>query len=415
MSAQGRPLIAVTGVGVIAPTGASERAFAAGLATSRSAVVRGEDGFLTAPVGDFEPRRFIQAASLRRLPRLVQMTIVAARHALCDAARVDLGPPGSPLPDAARAPAAALGLDLDRVGVILGTGLGTFEQTMEFLNGYIDGGPEAASPLLFPTSVMNAAAGLLAVDCAVRGVNSTINHKDASPLLALGMAIDQLSLGRADAILAGAIDELCPSTLEGYRLLGGLATDAMRPYDRAHGGLALGESAALLVLERLDDARARGRRVRAILGPRAETSEGRPRVGWGEGLAGAEAVRAVAEAAETTADLDWIAGGGNGTRLDDMELGACARAFQALGRPLPPVSSILSQTGESAASAMLRVCAAVVACEEGLVPGTLGLEQAIDGYDAAIVRAPRRQPVRAALVPSFAQGGANAALVVRRA
>jgi 3-oxoacyl-[acyl-carrier-protein] synthase II len=295
---------------------------------------------------------------------------------------------------------------------VLGTGLGAFDQTMEFLIGYLEGGPEAASPLLFPTSVMNAAAGLLSVECGLGGVNSTINHKDSSPLLAIGMAMDQLRIGRADAIVVGALDELCPPIFEGYQLLGGLSRDTMRPYDRARSGLGLGESAALLVLERLTEARARGRRVHAILPHRVETAEDRPRVGWGEGRAGAEAIRVVQNAINGADAIDWIAGSGNGTRLDELELSAVAQAFASAGRAVPPISSILSQTGESAASALLRVCAAIVACQEGFVPGTLGLEQPI--ADLPLLCAPRRQSVQKVLVPTFGQGGSNIALVVER-
>jgi 3-oxoacyl-[acyl-carrier-protein] synthase II len=402
--------IAVTGIGVVAPTGVSLPAFRAALLEGRTAIAPGPDGFLRAPVGDFAAKRWISPGALRRMPRLVQMAIVAAKQALADAAGVTL-PADGPLLEATKAPTEALGLDPARVGAVLGTGLGTFDQTMEFLLGYLEGGPEAASPLLFPTSVMNAAAGLLAVECGLRGVNSTINHKDSSPLLAIGMAMDQLRIGRADAIVVGALDELCDPILLGYQLLGGLSRQAMRPYDRARSGLGLGESAALLVLERLPEARARGRRVHAVLPYRAETAEDRPRVGWGEGRAGKEAIRVVREAIAEADAIDWIAGSGNGTRLDELELSALAQGFE--GRAVPPISSILSQTGESAASALLRVCAAIIACQEGFIPGTLGLEQPI--AELPLLRAPQRRPVRRVLVPSFGQGGSNCALVVERA
>lgn len=407
--------IAITGIGVVAPTGVTERAFAASLMEGRSAIAPGTDGYLRAPVPEFGAKRYIAPGGLRRMPRLVQMTIVAAKQALADAAGVVIPDGDAPLPDAVKTPVLALGLDSNRVGVVLGTGLGTFDQTMEFLLGYLNGGPEAASPMLFPTSVMNAAAGLLSVECGLRGINSTINHKDSSPLLAIGMAIDQLRLGRADAIVVGATDELCDPILEGYRLLGGLSRTTMRPYDRARDGLALGESAALLVLERYEDAVKHGRKIRGVITRRSETSESRPRVGWGEGHAGVGAVRAVSEVLAGAPEIDWIAGSGNGTRLDELELSALRTAFADAKKPLPPISSILSQTGESAASSLLRVCSAVIACEAGMIPGTLGLTQALPGFDAALVTSQRRQPVRSVLVPSFGQGGSNTALIIERA
>ena len=402
--------IAVTGIGVVAPTGVDEAGFWAALVDGRSAIRAGDDGLLRAPVEEFHPRRYIAASALRRIPRLVQMTLVAAKQALAQAAGVALS--GDSLPDVMKRPADALGIDPTRVGIVIGTGLGTFDQTMDFLVGYLDGGPEAASPLLFPTSVMNAAAGLLAVDCDLRGVNSTVNHKDASPLLAIGMAIDQLRLGRADAIVVGAMDELCAPIIEGYRLLGGLSSSVMRPYDRSRSGLALGESAAVMVLERLPDAERRGAKVRAVLGRRGETSDSRPRVGWGEGRAGVQASRALQAALEGGPPIDWVAGSGNGTRLDDLELAVLTQTFQPRGA-VPPTSSILASTGESAASAMLRVCAAVRACEEGYCPSTLGLVDPAPQH-GFLLRGPLHTKVGAVLVPSFAQGGSNTALVVER-
>ncbi len=406
--------IAVTGLGVVAPSGSNEHDFWDALVAGRSAIGSGADGHMRAAVGDFSPRKYIAPGALRRMPRLVQMTIVAAKQALASAAARP-APEGEPSAETWKDLPGALGIDGDRLGVVLGTGLGAFDQTMEFLLGYLDGGPEAASPLLFPTSVMNAAAGMLALECGLRGVNSTVNHKDSSPLLAIGMAMDQLRMGRADAIVVGAVDELCDPILEGYRLLGGLARGPMRPYDQARAGLGLGESAAVLVLERLDDALRRGARVRAVLAQRGETSENRPRVGWGEGQPGPEAARAVVAALAGAPSIDWIAGGGNGTRLDELELSALREAFAATKRALPPISSILSQTGESAASAMLRACAAIRACEEGFIPPTLGLERAIPGFETVLLRTPRSGPVGAVLVPSFGQGGSNSALVVERA
>src|SRR4029077_14796050 len=117
-----------------------------------------------------------------------------------------------------------------------GTGLGTLEETIAFMRGYLEGGPEAASPLLFPSSVMNAAAGQLALECKLRGVNSTVNHRDASPLSALTMACDLLALGRADALLCGGVDELSAPALVGWRKLGAL--DA---------GIVPGEGAGMLL------------------------------------------------------------------------------------------------------------------------------------------------------------------------
>jgi 3-oxoacyl-[acyl-carrier-protein] synthase II len=381
----------VTGLGVVSPVGVGEPAFFAALDAGTVALAPDEAAARlgvaqAARVGEFGARAQLGAAVLRRMPRMAQMMVVAAKEALAGAA-----PP----------------YDGARVGVVIGTGLGTLEPTIDFMQGYLEGGPEAASPLLFPSSVMNAAAGLLALECKLRGPNSTVNHRDASPLGALALAADLLALGRADAMVVGAVDELSPPALTGYAQMGGLGRAAMRPYDQAREGMFPGESAVALVLEREEDARRRGARVRARLAGLAERGEDRPRIGWGRAPAWPEAARVVRSACGGRS-IDWVAGGGNGGALDERELDAIG---EGLGR-LPPVSSVLAQTGESLSSAMLRVAAALYALERQVLPGTAGLLRPIGRFAPSLLQEPRRAAVENVLVASFAQGGADAALVV---
>jgi 3-oxoacyl-[acyl-carrier-protein] synthase II len=343
---------AITAVGVVSPIGVGEEAFFAALDAGTVAATVEHDGLFAAKVGDFGAKQHIAPGSLRRLPRLSQMAIVAGKEALGK---------------------AQLPYDPTRIGVVLGTGLGTLEETIAFMRGYLEGGPEAASPLLFPSSVMNAAAGQLALECKLRGVNSTVNHRDASPLAALTMACDLLTLGRADALLVGGVDELSAPALAGYKQLGG-------------PGLVLGEGAAMLVVERADDAEKRGARVRAWVTGRGERSDHRPRVGWGKQGAWPEAARAVREAAAGRS-IDLVISGANGTAYDARER---ATIDEALGKELRTLR-VVSAIGESLSSAAQRLVAAVHVVERG----TPGIERV--------------------LVPAFAQGGANVAVVLEHA
>jgi 3-oxoacyl-[acyl-carrier-protein] synthase II len=391
--------VAVTGLGVVSPIGVGEESFFAALESGRSGVAVDEAGAkegypLAARIGEFNARQHIAAAQLRRMPRLTQLTVVAAKQALADAK-----------------PA----YDPSRTGVVLGTGLGTLDETMSFVRGYVADGPEAASPMTFPVSVMNAAAGQLAVECQLRGVNSTVNHRDHSPLSALAMACDQLELGRADAILCGGVDELSMPVHHAYLRMGGMSRTAMRPYDVERDGLVPGEAVAVLCLEREEDARRRGARIRAVITGRGESGDARPRVGWGHSPAAfAEAARAIAGAvAQRGADrVSYVAGSGNGTSLDERELTAIR---DGLSGRLPLTSSILGQTGESFSSGILRFLSGIYALERQAVPGTLGLGRAASAFDGSLVRAWRAASIDAVLIPSFAQGGANVALLLERA
>jgi 3-oxoacyl-[acyl-carrier-protein] synthase II len=381
---------AITGLGVVSPAGVGQDALFEAIATGRAAPLSNDekDG-LSARVGDFGAKQQIPASSLRRMPRMTQMAIVAAKQALAEQ--------------------PANWVDPTRVGVILGTGLGTLDETIGFMQGYIEGGPEAASPLLFPYSVMNAAAGQMAVELKLRGINSTVNHRDTSPLSALGMACDLLELGRADAILVGGVDELSAPVRAGYRLFGAISRSRMRPYDAGRDGLVPGEGASIIVLEREEDARRRGARVRAIVDGRAESGESRPRIGWGHEARWPDAERAIAEVVRGRA-ISWMSGQGNGSSLDERELHTVKEALGAL----PPTSSILPVIGETMSSGMMRICSALFALEKQTLPGTPGLSEPPAGFAAQLVRDSRAADVERVLVASFAQGGANAAVVLER-
>lgn len=355
--------IAITACGVVSPIGIGAGEFFGALAGGKSAVVRGDDGMRVARVGDFGAAKAIAAGSLRRMPRLSQMMIVAAKEALAQ---------------------AALPYDPTRIGVVLGTGLGTLDETIHFMRGYVEGGPEAASPLLFPSSVMNAAAGQLALECKLRGVNSTVNHRDASPLLALTMACDLLALGRADAIVVGGVDELSAPALRGYRVLGG-------------ENLTLGEGAAVVIVERAEDAAKRGAKILARVAGRGEAGEDRPRVGWGHAASWPAAARAVSAAAKDGV-VDAVMSGANGTAFDAREQAAIADGLGATadGRGAA-TAELVPLVGESFASSMMRVLGALFALAAQTLPG-----------------APATRRIDRVLVPSFAQGGANVAVVLAR-
>jgi 3-oxoacyl-[acyl-carrier-protein] synthase II len=373
--------IAITGLGVVSPIGVGREAFFSSLSTGRTV---GQEG--VARVGDFGAKNEIALASLRRMPRVVQMTLVAAKQALKQAAW-------------------SLEGDTTRIGIVLATGLGTLDETVRFIDGYLEGGPDQASPQLFPQSVMNAAAGQIAMELKIRGVNTTVNHRDASPLQALAVACDLLTLGRADALLVGALDEASAPAVRGYREFVKLS-DASRPYDSSPSGMLVGEGATVLMLERVADAKVRGAAILGRITKILQNGEQRPRVGWGAG----PWPRAAALFKEICADKrpQWISGQANGTEMDRVELTTLEEALGAL----PPVSSLVGQVGESFSSPMFRVAAALFALEQQMLPGTPLTQRPAN---AAVVTAARPAAVETVLVPSCAQGGANVAALIERA
>jgi len=122
------------------------------------------------------------------------------------------------------------------------------------LRGYLADGPQLASPLLIQHAMPSTAAGVISIEKDLHGPNVTVHHRNGSPLLALGHAAAWLALGRADAVLVVAVDEVSPATLHAHARFGVLTTGAMRPYDVTADGFVLGEAAVAFVLERADRA-----------------------------------------------------------------------------------------------------------------------------------------------------------------
>lgn len=417
--------IAITGVGLVTPFGAGVEPLYDALGSGRSAlqpseavgrwVPRGEGpeegrAIAVGQVGDFGAKEVIDGGKLRRMPRVGQFCVVAGRQALAMA-------PGAQAADVV----ARYGGE--RVGVVLGTGLGSLDQVMDFTAAHLKDGPESASPALFPTTVMNTGAALVAMELRLLGPNITVNHRDLSTLEALATARDQLLRGRADAVLAGGFEEIGPWLAHGYARLGALSRIGapMRPYDRRRDGLALGEGAALFLLERAADARRRGAPVLALLAGLGRGGDDRPRVGWrrpGEPIpvtGGAAAIGAALAQADVAPDaIDYVAGGGNGTDLDLVET-ATLRAALGGAAERVPISSMLAQSGESMMSAGLRAASALYALGKQALPGTAACEEPDpEASLPGLCRAPRPARVRSVLVPALAQGGGAVALVLRQ-
>jgi 3-oxoacyl-[acyl-carrier-protein] synthase II len=426
----------ITGAGLVTPLGSSLGELSAALRDGTCALRRdaelgrhlpdepgitaGERAVWAARIGEFGAAAAIDAGRRRRMPRLGQMAVVAAQRALGLSAG---------------APAAAADVvqryGADRVAVVLGTGLGTIEMTVEFEKSYIEGGAGAASPAVFPYTVMNTPAALVAMELGLLGANQTVNHRDLSFCEALAAATELLECGRADAVLAGGCDELGPWLVHGLLRLGALAqggagaleqlapSPPMHPYDRRRSGLLLGEGAVLVLLERPEAAAARQAPVLARVAGVGRGGDERPRLGWGRpgeppAVEGAAAAirQALAQAGLAPDQIDYISGSGNGTELDRVETAALRRALGTAADTVR-ISSVLGQSGEWLTSAGVRLGSALLALAEQRLPGTvLCREPDPEASLPGLLCEPQAATVRSVLVPCLAQGGGSVALVL---
>ncbi|MFO0621251.1 MAG: beta-ketoacyl synthase N-terminal-like domain-containing protein [Polyangia bacterium] len=420
------PKVAITGLGLVTPLGATRQAFFAGLAEGRSAFSRSVELSSQLPseqrgqslwagcVDDFGAQAHIDAGKRRRMPRLAQMCVVAAREAL------DLAPGVAPTESAAVRTHGA-----DRVGVVLGTGLGGLSSTIEFVRSFIADGMAAASPAVFPYTVMNASSGLLAIELGLTGPNITVNHRELSLPEAIATGAELIATDRADAVLCGGCDELSPWLVHGLSQLSLLSPDLasaerppIHPYEARGQGIVPGEGAVVVLLERAD--RTLSSPALAYLSGVGRAGDHRARVGWSAaGAASSEAGAAITEslqAAGLTADqIDYVAGAGNGSSLDEMETSALRQALGPAAEHVA-ISSVIGQCGEWQTSAGVRLGAALWSLCAQKVPGTVHCEAPDPGRSLpGLVLSPRDALVRHVLLPTLSQGGANVSLVLRKA
>ena len=359
--------VVVTGAGIACAAGDRMGELWAAARDGRSPGVRRPelalDG-MPGPLAAFHDRLDVRAElgreGLRALDRTGRLAAVAARRALADAGW----------------PAAALAGT--EVGLVLGTMFGSLRTICEFDRRGVSAGPSYAKPLDFVNSVINAAAGQTAIRFDLRGVNATVSGDLTSGLQALAYAADLVRGGRATALLAGGADELCAESLYGFHRLGllcGAGSERAVPLRRPAEGMVLAEGAALLMLESLASARARGATILAeILGHGSAYDPGRGAGAHHLAAAVAGAVRSALQDADRPAGaIDCVSLAANGTHLDAAETAGVGRG---LSRPGPvPALAAKAATGETlGAAGALQTLFAIESLRNRRLPGIPGLD-----------------------------------------
>jgi len=399
-----RPTVVVTGAGVLSPLGDSPEALHAALAEGRSGLKPIElfpvdglgDGLKAGEIRPFEPRDYLGERNLRPIDRTSRLLLSAAQRALDESGWT---------------PELRAGRE---IGLVLGTTFCSVKTISEFDRRNLQLGPSYASPFDFANSVINAAAGQAAIWHGLRGLNSTISAGEASGLLAISYAAQQIRSGRASALLAGGAEEICYESFLGHQRAGRLGASAPVPFDARRDGFALAEGAGLLVLEEGGEARARGAQVLAeVLGHgSAFDPDGTPE---GAARALARAVRIALEDAGTgPEEIDALSAAANGSVTGDRaEAAAIAEVFGGRAGELP-VTAVKSMLGEAlGASGGFQAVALLGTLNTGILPGILGLERTEEGFPLTGASAATRQvAVRRALLTALGTDGHACAVVL---
>ncbi|MBT2493934.1 beta-ketoacyl-[acyl-carrier-protein] synthase family protein [Streptomyces sp. ISL-96] len=402
-----RPDIAVTGLGAITPAGT-------GLDAAWSQVCRGaptaatDPGLAGLPV-DFSCRipesdigAVIGRRKLWRLDRFTQLALFAADEAVRDA---QLDPRT---------------WDGARVGVVIGCGLGgarTWEAQHLRLK---DQGAESVSPMLIPMLVPNMAAGEISLSLGARGPSVVAATACASGASALSIAHDWLTGDRCDIVVAGGTESgSTPLMVTGFHRAGALSTrsndpaGASRPFAPDRDGFVMAEAAAILILERAADARARGVRPRALLAGTAASSDAyHPTDPHPQGTGAQTAmVAALADARFSARDVDHVNAHATSTlKGDTAEANVISRMFPHR----PSVTSNKGALGHSlGAAGALEAALTVLSIQQSTVPPTANVDAPAPEFDLDVVtKKSRPQRIQAAASNSFGFGGHNVVVIL---
>ncbi len=406
--------VVITGMGVIAPSAHDLDSFWRSLADGESAAAplsrfdaSAMPTRIAAEVKGFDPREYTDAQTARRLDLCQLYAIAASRLAVADA-HLDLGQ-----------------LDSDRVGVVEGSSVGGIEAGITAQLAYARRGYRGIPPSGMINGHHGAGSGAVALQLGIRGYAITLGTSSASGGDAIGYALRTLQLGEVDVVVAGAAEaplfpavwsSLCLNRVMTRR--NDTPKQAMRPFDRDHDGVLLGEGAAFLVLEERAHAFSRGARVYGeILGYGRSCEAYHPVLPHPEGNGATRALqKALSEAGLSPNEVDYVNAHGTATTANDIvETIALKRVWGEGARQLM-VSSTKPVTGHllGAAGALETVvCALALYHQE--VPPTLNFQVAADGCDLDYVpRTARRTRVRAAVNMSSGFGGKNACIVLGR-
>ena len=391
--------VVITGLGAVTPLGN-------GAATLVDRWSAGECGVAdgVAPCADFSPTDVLTPKEARRTDRFCQLAIAAAQEAVDQAGWGD----GLPYP-------------AERVGCVIGTGVGGIATIVEQAEILRARGERAVSALAIPLLMPNAASAMVAMRHGLRGPSAGVVSACAAGAHSIGAAVRLIAEGEADAVVTGGAEApLTALTKAGFDRMGATSpTGVSRPFDARRDGFVLGEGAGVLVLEEAGHAAARGATVIAEIRGYAATSDaGHLTAPDADGGGASRAILcALEDAGLRPEDVDYVNAHGTSTPLNDRaETAALRRALgEHAGRV--PISSTKSAVGHLlGAAGAVEAVATAIALQRREIPPTIGYEEVEPGVDLDYVPdGPRPLDVPAdrpayALSNSFGFGGHNAVL-----
>jgi len=409
-----RKRVVVTGLGCISPLGNNMK-------DTWEAIVAGKSGAgpitlfdagnhktrFACEVKGFDAAALFGSREARRMDRFCQFAVAAAQEAAQQA--------GLTVTEANR----------DRIGVLVGTGIGGIGTLLEQVEVMRAKGPERVSPFLIPMMIADNAAGMIAIRMGVRGPNAAFVTACATGSNAVGEAAEMIRRGAADVMLAGGAEaSIVAVAMAGLNVMTALSTRnddpqaASRPFDKDRDGFVMGEGAAILTLESLEHALARGADILCEVSGYGTTDDAYHISAPAENGAGAALCMQLAlqDAGLNPAEIDYINAHGTSTPLNDKSETAAIKSVFGEHAYRVAISSTKSMTGHllgASGAVEAAICAQVF--QHGIIPATINYATPDPECDLDYVpNTPRQASPRHIMSNSFGFGGHNATLIFSR-
>ena len=409
-----RRRVVVTGMGMVSPLAIGVEETWQALIQGKSGVARitkfdptGFDTQIAAEVKNFAPENFMDKKDIRRMDIFIQYAVAAATLALEDA-QLKITP-----------------VNADRVGVVVGAGLGGLTTLEAFHKVLLEKGPGRISPFFIPMLIVNEAPGQISMRFGAKGPNTSVVTACATGNHNIGDAWRIIQRGDADAVIAGGVEAtITPLAVAGFNAMKALSTrndepeKASRPFDKDRDGFVMGEGSGIIILEELQQALDRGAKIYAeiigygLTGDAYHITAPAPE---GEGAARCIAM-ALKSAGIEPEEVDYINAHGTSTDYNDLyETMAIKTVFQEHAKKLA-VSSTKSMIGHllGGAGGVEAIFTVLTICR-GIIPPTINYQTPDPGCDLDYVpNVARKASVRVALSNSFGFGGTNAVLAFKK-
>ena len=407
--------VVITGMGVVSPVGKDLPSFWESLKAGRSGITRYTafdsekfDSKIAGEVREFDATPFYKTPKdVKRTDRYTQLAVAASKMSLDDSG-LDLA-----------------ATDLDRAGVMIGSGVGGLQTMEDQVTKMALKGPDRTSPFMIPMMISNMASGFISMEHGLRGPNMAIVTACATANHCMGEAWRIIKFGDADVMLTGG-SEACivPVGIAGFCAMRALSTRndeperASRPFDKDRDGFVMGEGAGVIILEEYEHAKKRGAKIYCELagyGLTADAYHMSAPLPGGEGAARCMAM-AMHHAKINPQEVDYINAHGTSTPVGDVcETKAMKLAFGDYARHGLLVSSTKSMTGHLlGAAGAIEMAASVLAMRDGIVPPTINLDNPDPECDLDYVpHKAREKKVKVAISNSFGFGGHNSSVLIK--